>query len=434
MRSVMAILLGTLAGSAARAATLVVPTEYPTIHAAMAVAGAGDTVLVEPGTYDDFEVRPVFGNWAALGFLVDGVTLLSEAGPEATVLHLGAGDGLAPSVTGLWIGGVGSGETRVRGFKINGAPVSGAFAIVASSAQNVVISECIFELDDPSSGTAEHRSSVKFIVSSGRIEDCLFSGCRGPGGAGLFLNLGGTMEIERTVFENCKNEAMRETDQQMTVVRECVFESNVSLDFTPGAIAGISPGIVENCVFRGNEGGDGGALVGGNLTLRGCLFDSNNTTGSGAALRLGAFGNNVIENNTIVRSMQTVSTLPGSAIVFVNSPNSVLRNNIIAYSSGSPAIRVIGASVPSECNVFWENVDGIGVNFVPGPTDRQVDPLFCDPDASDWTLREGSPCLPEDPFGCGLIGAFPQGCGVISVEGASWGEIKNRYRDAQEVR
>jgi hypothetical protein len=136
----------------------------------------------------------------------------------------------------------------------------------------------------------------------------------------------------------------------------------------------------------------------------------------------------VIENNTIVRSMQTVSTLPGSAIVFVNSPNSVLRNNIIAYSSGSPAIRVIGASVPSECNVFWENVDGIGVNYVPGPTDRQVDPLFCDPDASDWRLREGSPCLPEDPFGCGLIGVFGQGCGTVGIEETSWGGIKSRYR------
>jgi len=315
---------------------------------------------------------------------VDGVTLLAEAGPESTVLDLSAGDGLAPAVLGLWIGGAGASETRIRGFKITGAPVSGAFAIVARTSEDVVISDCVFELDDPTSGTAEYRGGVQFILSSGRLEDCLFTGLRGPTGAGLFLSSGGTMEVERCVFENCKNEAMRAGGQDMTIVRDCVFDSNVSLIQSPGGFAGSnSPGVIENCVFRENEGGDGGALVGAALEVRGCLFDSNRSIGDSGALRLGSLGSNVVENNTIVHSM---GNFPGSAIVFVNSVNSVLRKNVIAYSSGSPAIRVIGASVPSECNVFWENADGIGVNFVPGPTDREVDPRFCDPDASDWTL------------------------------------------------
>ena len=429
MRARDALLLGMVFAARGEASTLVVPTEYPTIHAAMAVAGAGDTVLVEPGVYDDFEVRHVFGDVAALGFLVDGVTLLSAAGPESTVLDLSAGEGLAPSVRGLWIGGVGANETRVQGFTITGAPVSGALAIMARSSQNVVISDCVFVLDDPASGTTEYRGGVQFILSSGRVEDCRFSGCRGPTAAGLGAGLGGTLEVERCVFENCKNEGMRIESQQMTIVRDCVFDSNVSLNQSSGGIAAIGPGVVEDCVFRGNEGGFGGGFTGGMVEVRRCLFDSNRTTGSGAALRAGMPGNNVIENNTIVRSVQTISNPPGSAIVFVNSLNSVLRNNIIAYSSGSPAIRVIGASVPSVCNVFWENVDGIGVNYVPGPTDREVDPLFCDPDVSNWTLREGSPCLPQDPSGCGLIGVFGQGCGTVSIEETSWGGIKNRYRD-----
>ena len=77
-----------------------------------------------------------FGSDFTLGMeeeilLVDGVTLLAEAGPESTVLDLSAGDGLARTVVGLWIGGAGASATRVQGFKISGAPVSGAFAIAA---------------------------------------------------------------------------------------------------------------------------------------------------------------------------------------------------------------------------------------------------------------------------------------------------------------
>jgi hypothetical protein len=82
--------------------------------------------------------------------------------------------------------------------------------------------------------------------------------------------------------------------------------------------------------------------------------------------------------------------------------------------------------------VFWQNEDGIGSNYVPGPADREADPLFCDPDVEDWTLRKGSPCLPEDPSSCGLIGALPQGCAIIEIEGVSWGRIKNLYRGTRD--
>jgi hypothetical protein len=392
---------------------------------------SGDTVLVKPGTYDDFEVRLVFGNVAALGFPVDGVTLLSEAGPESTVLDLSAGEGLAPSVRGLWIGGVGNSETRVQGFTITGAPSSGGSAIVARFSQNVVILDCTFDLDDPSSGTDEFRGGVQFIYSSGRLEDCRFTGCRGPSGAGLW-QLGGPVTVERTTFEGCKNEAMRVGESPMTIVRNCMFDSNVTSNPAAGGIVGISPGVVENCVFVGNEGfGSGAAISGGSLQVRDCFFDSNRSLGLGGTLKLGGFAN-VIENNTILRSIHAISSPQGSAILVTNSSANLLRNNIIAFSSGSAAIGLLNANLTSECNVFWQNADGIGSNYVPGPTDREVDPLFCNPDMDDWTLRKGSPCLPEDPSGCGLIGVFGQGCGLIGLEPVTWGKIKNCYRGTEE--
>jgi hypothetical protein len=46
----------------------------------------------------------------------------------------------------------------------------------------------------------------------------------------------------------------------------------------------------------------------------------------------------------------------------------------------------------------------------------------------DFRVMVGSPCLPDGSIGCGLIGAFGEGCGAISVDRASWGEIKAAYR------
>jgi hypothetical protein len=68
------------------------------------------------------------------------------------------------------------------------------------------------------------------------------------------------------------------------------------------------------------------------------------------------------------------------------------------------------------------------------------DPLFCDPEADDYTLQEGSPCYTPLPEGCGegAIGAFGIGCDAPSsvpeppIEGevreTTWGSIKAEFR------
>ena len=82
----------------------------------------------------------------------------------------------------------------------------------------------------------------------------------------------------------------------------------------------------------------------------------------------------------------------------------------------------------SSCNVYWDNPQGHTDGFAMGPTDRVVDPLFCDPESGDLYLMENSPCLPLFSKGCGLIGALGQGCGTVSVVPETWAEIKARYR------
>ena len=54
------------------------------------------------------------------------------------------------------------------------------------------------------------------------------------------------------------------------------------------------------------------------------------------------------------------------------------------------------------------------------------DPLFCAPEAGDFTLHEGSPCAPGGE--CGLIGAWPVGCAPTPTVATTWGAIKALYR------
>jgi hypothetical protein len=86
------------------------------------------------------------------------------------------------------------------------------------------------------------------------------------------------------------------------------------------------------------------------------------------------------------------------------------------------------------CNDVWDN----GQNWVgaPDPTgidgNISLDPLFCDPNADDYTLATASVCLPQnhpDGVDCGTIGAFGEGCsGPVPVVASSWGSVKSLFR------
>jgi hypothetical protein len=112
------------------------------------------------------------------------------------------------------------------------------------------------------------------------------------------------------------------------------------------------------------------------------------------------------------------------------SSSVLLENNVFSFSTGSkggPAVSVLFfSSVTTDCNVFWQNAGGNG--YALGPTDLVADPQFCNAAALNFTVNGASPCLPQNSNGCGQIGAWGLGCGPVSVEPSSWGQIKALYR------
>jgi hypothetical protein len=164
--------------------------------------------------------------------------------------------------------------------------------------------------------------------------------------------------------------------------------------------------------------------------VRDCLFVGNHTGGGGGGISAAGVGPSTVERCTFVGNYLDPDNVGGAAVRATTNCILTLRNNVITGSWGATAVgRGANASITSSCNVFWENVDGDWSGFTPDATDRVIDPEFCDPGGGDYTVRSTSPCLPANSLGCGLIGAYGEGCGAVSVEAETWAGLKAKFRE-----
>jgi hypothetical protein len=431
----------------AHAAAVRVPSEYATINEGIDAASAGDTVLVAPGIYPDFEVRTVLGGAqiSACAFVKDGIVLRSEGGSSVTSIDRMGVDTPEPAITIRADALTGAG-TIVEGFRITGNPV-GHTAVVcreyATSAE-LLFRDCVFEDLDGGSSTG----AIRAIRANLRFENCVFRRCTG-GIGGIHFDEG-NLTILDTLFEECVGTgagsgAGQATTPSTTIpyttceVRRCTFLRNEG--YSPG---GLSVGIfragswVEDCYFEGNLAqNSGGALsLGGDSEhfVRRNVFVDNGADGSGPHRLGGAMwcgGVAEITENTFVGSYQGNDALGGATMYIAAA--SVISRNVIVDSIGSEAIgkSIIVDELTTECNVFWNNAEGEGITL--DPTDLVADPQFCDASTGDYTLSSTSPCLPEiNPSCTETIGALGVGCGLVSIAPMSWGRIKGLYQPNEE--
>lgn len=224
----------------------------------------------------------------------------------------------------------------------------------------------------------------------------------------------------------------------VSTVEDCLFESNGTIGDRElvGAGLGISGRAnVRRCTFRENLAGGGSAAIFGDQDTRitECVFVQNEAPlGAAIQIALDAPGESHggINNCTFVRNRVTG---PGSGALHV-VPNSGLADvsrNIFYETTGGAGFFCDGGP-SNDCNVFWGNEPEHSWPplFCSAQEGMVVDPLFCNPDAGDFRVRAGSPCLPGNyPFdrSCELIGALGEGCSVSAVERMSWGRVKARY-------
>lgn len=429
----LSLVIGPLGGAIhrAEATTRRVPSEFSTIQAALDLSVAGDTVLVASGTYTDTTIRNVGGfNERSCAFMADGVVLRSEGGADVTTLDMQGLGGAQAAV--VWCSGLPSEDTWIEGFTLTGAPINYRGGWVVFSGK-VTFRECVFR--DLDAG----NSSGAGLAANGDLDvvGCEFVNCVGNNAGGLYHS-GGHLNLFRTTFRECDGRGAYLSGNaggpgESALVEDCLFLDNRTRGLQ---ISRYDLGaVVRRCVFEGNTielySGAGLAVSEyGDKLIEDCLFLNNavvSGSGQGGALVVGGNGSCVIRGNTFHGNSQVFEAngFGGSAMSVHTTARA--ERNVISGSGGNTAVYVESpGQLTTDCNVFWDNEDGPGIPL--GPTDREIDPQFCDPASGDFAVHSTSPCVEPGSLGCGQIGAFGAACGTISIEPQSWGRIKELYR------
>ncbi len=150
------------------ALTLRVPSAYPTIQDAINASYHGDTILVAPGTY-----------YGGVNFSSKSVILLSEEGPEATILRPLVNSNVAlVNLRGTYLPGV-----EFNGFTVTGAEGYTYTGIVDVDGSSPLITNCIFHSNNLDDWDSDRRV---LRIESGMpvVSRCLFYN---NGGHSLYL-------------------------------------------------------------------------------------------------------------------------------------------------------------------------------------------------------------------------------------------------------
>ncbi|MBD3237556.1 MAG: hypothetical protein GF330_12690 [Candidatus Eisenbacteria bacterium] len=208
--------------------------------------------------------------------------------------------------------------------------------------------------------------------------------------------------------------------------------------------------VIEGLTIRGGYAGEpdpsGGAIVcmGAAPTLRECLLMENRAAERGGAVYCGEGATPVLErciylgNQALTEggALACDGAVPqienccflegtaadGSAIAAIGASALLIDSTILAFGeAGEPVACIAGGSAQLACCDVYGNAAGDYVGCLEGQygVDGNIsaDPIFCNPDALDFTLAAESPCLPHTPPNepCELIGAYGAGCGAIVV-------------------
>ena len=149
-----------------------------------------------------------------------------------------------------------------------------------------------------------------------------------------------------------------------------------------------------------NSGSGGGVCVEySDLTTLNHVILTNNTGVSGGGIFVDHNSNVILTNCTIT---QNTADDQGSGITMYNS--SATFNNTILWGNNTTNVEQMGIN-NSSLTITYSDIEG----GWEGEGNIAADPLFCNPDSSEYTLTENSPCIGTGENGVN-IGALGVGC------------------------
>lgn len=262
--SIAAVLLCT---ADANAATLLVPSEYPTIQGAITASVAGDTIIVAAGTYRESLT------WSGKNLTIQG------AGEGLSIIDPSAANG-GPGGRCLALQSLTT-ASRIEGFTFqNGMASTGGGVFVGSSP--VTVMNCTFANN---SSTTDGGG----LSSSGHLKltNCTFTNntaTRNGGGMDIY---NGAPTLTNCIFTNnvagVEGGAMDVYFASPTLT-DCAFTSNTAHEGGGMFNLRSSPKMT-NCTFTGNQADLGGGMrnhdVSSQPSLTNCTFTNNTADGGG---------------------------------------------------------------------------------------------------------------------------------------------------------
>ena len=350
---------------------LVVPTDYPTIQAAVDTAVDGDVIEIEPGVYfeavviedksidvvgvggADVTTLDAFGLGASVVAIYGdgddevalcGVTLRGGAGTQVAGVTAGGGI-LAQDVTLTLL------DMVVRLNSVTGFNSSGLGGGIYQSGGALIATGCLVE-DNAAVGSDSGGLHLE-LAGAAEFVSCTIRGSRAKRRAGGLV-AASSIRIVNCLVEDNANTVMNPlgtfvVDAPTVLVQRSVYRDHFGYDdgdgmrFSPGAL-------FEDCEFLDNRSDDHGVVTLNGATFHDCIFHGNDLDeGDGAAVRGSGntfIGCEFVENDSRCNSGGAVS---GSDLTFIECE--LVSNS--AVSAG--AVRTGGQSLFLDCR-FDRNV------------------------------------------------------------------------------
>ncbi len=190
-------------------------------------------------------------------------------------------------------------------------------------------------------------------------------------------------------------------------LEDVLFDFNTAAVQGGGAMCVNSFPALDNVTFFWNEGdgsGGGMACVFSSPALTGCVFEKN-VSYFGGAIYCG-------QSSPDIRSCTFVGNegYEGSAISCADGSSPEIRYTIVAGNKPDEALRCAVSTPYTTLSCFFDNGDFNELCGTYTTSMLYLDPLFCDIDAGELTLRSASVCLPENNQWNVQMGAFGEGC------------------------
>ena len=433
-----------LTAGTALAATLLVPSQYSTIQAAVDAAGSGDVVLVSPGTYNDC-THPTEG---------------AESTPACVIMKSGVtlrGDGATPSDVVIDAQGLGRGifielvsDCAVEHLTVTGAfaDIYGAGILIRHVDSSVTITDCrvvgcddggivcINEAHPVISGTKMEDNVAKqgggLAIEEGSsptIDGCRITTNEAPSGAGIFIRTDCAPTITNCVIDHNTITAANGNgggicvQDSSPIIRNCWITNNVTLG-NGGGVAFISDafGEMSDCFISGNEAGGNYSQGGGISTsvsapvLSNLTIVDNICTGYGSeagGVDIGFTPSPSLTSCTIANNATSAQGTAGGLYVHHFAVPTIEKCIISGSSVGAGVVCYALGNPTISCSDVWGNAGGDELCGTDGGGNFSADPLFCGTAEHPYNLQDGSPCA----TGCGgeLVGANAAGCGSSAV-------------------